>query len=265
MDATERFLNECAHHVDVGFTQQLVLPGDYVDNKIILKDNRVRLGQGLEVSEETAVYATTAGILSHSAPSLYWVENNSKWYSPVTGDQVVGAIEDKTGDFYRVNIGSGMPCILSRVCFEGATKRNKPELKIGDSVYCRVSLAHKDLETELTCVSSGTGSKKEWSTGETVYGPLQTGGVVVKCSIGFAKKLLQAESPLLLAVAKCFPYEIAIGVNGFVWYRTGSTKDSIVLWTTLTEADRRNLDDYHTEALVDVLVKRIKSEAVSAR
>ena len=40
-------------------------------------------------------------------------------YSPVTGDQVVGAIEDKTGDFYRVNIGSGMPCILSRVGFEG--------------------------------------------------------------------------------------------------------------------------------------------------
>jgi hypothetical protein len=62
MDATEQFFDEyasemrsrvrankfnrCAEHVDVAFTQQLVLPGDYVDNKIALKNSRVRIGEG---------------------------------------------------------------------------------------------------------------------------------------------------------------------------------------------------------------------------
>ena len=85
----------------------------------------------------------------------------------MTGDQVVGIIEEKLSEYYRVNIFSGSAALLGRLAFEGATKRNKPELKRGDLVYARVSLAHKDLETELTCISS-SGSKKEWSSGESV-------------------------------------------------------------------------------------------------
>lgn len=80
---------------------------------------------------------------------------------------MVGIIEERTADFYRVNIFSDSTALLNRLAFEGATKRNKPELKIGDTVYCRVALAHKDLETELTCISA-TGSKKGWSTAEAV-------------------------------------------------------------------------------------------------
>ena len=103
--------------------------------------------------------------------------------------------------------------------FEGATKRNKPELKIGDVVYCRVSLAHKDLETELTCISA-SGSKKGWSSGEAVcltmfvlfllskneyifiylarqiYGQLSE-GLLVHVSTGFAKHMLRPDSVLL--------------------------------------------------------------------
>jgi exosome complex component RRP40 len=70
-------------------------------------------------------------------------------------------------DYYRVNIFSGSIAILNRLAFEGATKRNKPELKVGDVIYCRVSLAHRDLDTELTCISS-TSNKKSWSSGESV-------------------------------------------------------------------------------------------------
>ena len=77
---------------------------------------------------------------------------------------MVGIIEEKLSEYYRVNIFSGTTAMLGRLSFEGATKRNKPELKRGDLIYARVALAHKDLETELTCVSS-SGSKKEWSSG----------------------------------------------------------------------------------------------------
>ncbi len=119
----------------------------------------------------------------------------------MTGDQVVGVIEDKTGDFYKVSILSGATCLLSRLAFEGATKRNKPELKIGDVIYCRVQLAHKDLDTELTCTANASVSKKEWSTGESVYGPLH-GGVLTKCSIASCRQLLQPDNFLLSTIAR---------------------------------------------------------------
>jgi len=83
----------------------------------------------------------------------------------------VGIIEDRGSEFYKVNIFSGSVALLSRLGFEGASKRNKPELKVGDVVYCRIALAHKDLDTEVTCVM-GSGSKKEWSSGETVLLPI---------------------------------------------------------------------------------------------
>ena len=80
---------------------------------------------------------------------------------------MVGIIEDKGGDSYRVNIFSGASAILNKLSFEGATKRNRPDLHIGDVVYCMVSLAHRHLETELTCCTS-SGIKKGWSSGEAV-------------------------------------------------------------------------------------------------
>jgi exosome complex component RRP40 len=79
----------------------------------------------------------------------------------------VGIIEERTSDYYKVNIFSGAPAVLNRLSFEGASKRNKPELKVGDVVYCRVSMAHKDIDTELSCTST-SGVKKDWSSGEAV-------------------------------------------------------------------------------------------------
>ena len=88
-------------------------------------------------------------------------------YSPRNGDQVVGIIEDRGGDFYRVNIFSGITTLLNRLSFDGATKRNKPELKPGDIVYCRILVSQKDMDTEVTCTSASS-LKKDWSSGETV-------------------------------------------------------------------------------------------------
>ncbi len=110
---------------------------------------------------------TTPGMLRYRAPTSYWVETNRKRYFPKADDQIVGLIEQVAGDFYTVNIFSGTNCILNRQSFEGATKRNKPELKRGDILYARVIKAHKDCDVELSCIST-SGSKKEWSTGETV-------------------------------------------------------------------------------------------------
>jgi len=111
--------------------------------------------------------AVLGGIFRYRPPNSYWIEPQCKRYIPKLNDQIVGIIEDRGGDFYKINIFSGSIALLNRLAFEGATKRNKPEMKKGDVVYCRVSLAHKDIDTELTCLSA-SGIKKDWSSGETV-------------------------------------------------------------------------------------------------
>jgi exosome complex component RRP40 len=167
----------------------------------------------------------------------------------------VGVIEDKSGDFYRVNIRSGSLGSLSRLAFEGATKRNKPELKVGEPVYCRVLQAHSDLDTELTCVSASASTKKEWSSGEAVFGPLPQ-GLLLQVSLSFAKYLLQQENALLSALAKHFPFEVAVGVNGLVWLRASCAAEAVVLRSALVEADVRGFDDVQVQALAEVLARK---------
>lgn len=81
----------------------------------------------------------------------------------------IGIVEDKTADYYRININSTNTVYCSRLGFEGATKRNKPELKRGSVLYGRICSVdnERQMDTEMTCISNN-GVKKEWSSGETV-------------------------------------------------------------------------------------------------
>lgn len=148
----------------------VVAPGDVLSTgKINLQGgDRVKIGNGLQVVNDTAI-VTMPGVLQFRKPANFWVETSRKKYYPKVGDQVVGIVEDRGGDFYTVNIFSGTPCILNRLAFDGATKRNKPELKRGDAIYARViSAGGLEGDVELSCASATTTTKKDWSSGETV-------------------------------------------------------------------------------------------------
>jgi exosome complex component RRP40 len=160
------FLVQTAKKVNLGFKPVPVMPGEDVTSSVTSGSKSIKIGPGL-VQVGSRVQTVAPGVLKYRAPSNYWVETNRKRYYPKVDDQIVGLIEQVAGDFYTVNIFSGSNCILNRQAFEGATKRNKPELKRGDILYARVIKANKDCDIELSCIST-TGSKKEWSTGETV-------------------------------------------------------------------------------------------------
>jgi exosome complex RNA-binding protein Rrp4 len=57
--------------------------------------------------------------------------------------QVVGIVEDRMGEYYRVNIFGSSTALLPILAFDGATKRNKPNLKPGALVYSRMAVADK--------------------------------------------------------------------------------------------------------------------------
>jgi exosome complex component RRP40 len=165
-DHATTFMKKANANVDLLFQSVAVLPGDDMTALVTGLRRNIKLGAGLHQVGET-VFSSIAGSLRYKAPITYWIESDKRIYVPQVGDQVVGVVEEKLGEFYKVNIFSSSTALLNKLAFEGATKRNKPELKKGDIIYLRVSVAHKDLQTEVTCISS-SGSKKEWSTGETV-------------------------------------------------------------------------------------------------
>lgn len=166
VDHAANFMQKASQNIDISFKSVAVLPGDNVVDLVTGLRRNIKLGVGLHQVGD-AVISTIAGSLRYKAPITYWVESDKRIYIPKVGDQVIGIIEEKMGEFYKVNIFSNSSALLNKLAFEGATKRNKPELKKGDALYLRVSIAHKDLDVEVTCISS-SGSKKEWSTGETV-------------------------------------------------------------------------------------------------
>ena len=231
-----------------------VFPGDNVTEMVT--KNPV-LGQGLRVDASGCVFVTLAGVLKvrPSTRSSY-VEPCSRLptYSPRQGDQVIGIIDNRGGDWYTVNVFSGSNVLLSRLGFEGASKRNKPELDRGDVVYARVAQAAKDLDVELTCISS-SGIRKDWSSGAAIYGPLAE-GVLVRISVQLARAMLLPDCVLLNALGKHLAFEVTIGFNGLVWIKAGNPLDTIIVRNAITNAEL--IDDSHTEAMVEQLVRKSK-------
>lgn len=60
-------------------------------------------------------------------------------YMPEKNHFVIGVIKNKIGDNFLVDINAPLDAILPGLDFDGATKRNKPNLNAGDLIYTRVS------------------------------------------------------------------------------------------------------------------------------
>jgi exosome complex component RRP40 len=117
---------------------------------------------------------------------------------PATQEPVVGIVAARQGEGWRVDIGSAHQASLDGLAFEGASRRNRPNLKVSRAsslsrpfanvnphqvnslVYARVSLAHKDMEPELECFDAQT--RKAEGFGEL------KGGFLVRCSLKMCRK-----------------------------------------------------------------------------
>lgn len=92
---------------------------------------------------------------------------------------MVGIVTARLADAYKVDLGSNCTATLNFSGFEGTTKKNRPNLIVGDVMYARVSIANKDLEPELVCLDAdnkpeGFGEVKE--------------GMLFKCSCDVAQR-----------------------------------------------------------------------------
>ncbi|KAJ3508910.1 hypothetical protein NLJ89_g5502 [Agrocybe chaxingu] len=211
----------------------IVLPGKHVPAQHV----NLKLGPGLQQLStagpsriDSTVIATRAGELHHSVNrSKWWIEGNSRRYIPAPQEAVIGVVTQRIGEGYRIDIGSAHPASLDGLAFEGATKRNKPNLKVGSVVYARVSLAHKDMEPELECFDAQT--RKAEGFGEL------KGGFVVRCSLKMCRDLLDPNYYLLPLLGGRFPHESAVGLNGRIWVSAKEIKQTIAMVRCIEAAD----------------------------
>lgn len=90
--------------MDAGFKATVVLPGDDVTEATTRTTRSLRLGPGLVQHAQERVLATRAGVLRYRPPCSYWVESNGRRYGARVEDQVLGVVEDRMGESYKVNI-----------------------------------------------------------------------------------------------------------------------------------------------------------------
>lgn len=198
---------------------RLVMPGDVITeaHELAKKNSKVILGPGVQRNGDQ-VFACKPGILRHKEPHTFWVDSFQKRYTASRGETVIGTVIGKGMDGFRVDIGTSEPAALSFLAFEGATKKNKPDVNLGDIVFARLILANPDLEPELTCVDS-SGKKEK-------FGVLSE-GFVFKCSLNLVRRILARNCPLLKRLKKEFNFELAAGINGRMWVKGKSTKETL--------------------------------------
>lgn len=208
------------------------LPGEIVKS-INSKERQTIIGPGLRRNEEDAstLIVTQAGRLCFRTPNTYWIEGRRNRYIPKKGDLVVGVVTKKAGDTLRVDIGSAELACLPMLAFEGATKKMKPEVNVGDAIYARMLNAHKEMEPELVCVD------QYYKAGR--LGVLPNEGFLINLNLNLVQMLLNVENPLLRTLAKKFPYEIVIGVNGKVWMNANQARDVLTLCKAFEAAENQ--------------------------
>ncbi|KAL5021639.1 hypothetical protein ScPMuIL_000794 [Solemya velum] len=201
---------------------KVVLPGDILTDLSESEiSSKIIIGPGLR-QEADEIIVSKPGLLRLKKPNVYWVDCQQKRYVPERGDTVIGVVTAKAGDAFRVDVGGSELATLSYLGFEGATKRNRPDVKVGDIINTKFLVANKDMEPELVCIDS-----QGRSSGMGVIG--RDGGYMFQCSLNLVRKLLSPECVLMKLLGRTMPFELAAGMNGRLWIKARSPKQTIFI------------------------------------
>ncbi|KAK6625392.1 hypothetical protein RUM43_005689 [Polyplax serrata] len=214
----------------------VVVPGDVILSLNSEIKNKIIVGPGLRVSSDKII-ATKCGVLHKKGPNVYWVDSRQKRYVPARGETVVGVVTSKAGDIYKVDIGSSEQAQLPYLAFEGATKKIRPLVNVGDVVYAKLLIANRDLEPELVCVDSH-GKKGK-------LGILSSEGFMFNCNLNLVRKILNPKCPLIDTFQRVMdmPFEIAAGMNGNIWVRAKSVQETIAIANAILAVEYKTDDE----------------------
>uniref|UniRef100_F6Q542 Exosome complex component RRP40 n=1 Tax=Monodelphis domestica TaxID=13616 RepID=F6Q542_MONDO len=199
---------------------------------VVRPRTRVVCGPGLRRCGDRLL-VTKCGRLRHKEPSgggsggggVYWVDSQQKRYVPVKGDHVIGIVTAKSGDLFKVDVGGSEPASLSYLAFEGATKRNRPNVQVGDLIYGQFVVANKDMEPEMVCIDSNGRANG--------MGVIGQDGLLFKVTLGLIRKLLAPDCEIIQEIGKLYPLEIVFGMNGRIWVKARTIQQTLILANVL--------------------------------
>ena len=169
-------------------------------------------------------------------PSIYY----GNYYNPKVGDVVIGIITQKTYEVFRVNISTNKEATLNSIDFEGATRKVRPNLSIGDAVFAQVEKENKYSNVTLTCKSAT--NKKGWMTGESKFGELKE-GKVFELGRYLCLKLLD-DKELRNRLKECVKnLNLKIGLNGRIWIKTDDISKIQTVFEALKEGMKLEGDE----------------------
>ncbi|KAL5107282.1 Exosome complex component RRP40 [Taenia crassiceps] len=159
------------------------------------------------------------------------------------GDRVLGVVKKKAGEIFYLDIGCPALASLNVLAFEGASKKNRPDIRLRDVIYAAISQADPDLEIELTCMdeagkAAGMGILGRHEPGSVGNAGGMNGGVMISCSLELARRLTDTTNfPLIEKLGGRLPFEICVGCNGRIWLTARSPKETMLLANAIALAD----------------------------
>jgi exosome complex RNA-binding protein Rrp4 len=208
----------------------LLFPGESFEfNEKLIHYDAFGYSNGNLISKRSAVLLCDKGgkPLDDNNEEIY--RSVGKYYSPKVDDFVIGTIVQKSSEFYKVEINTYTPAILNTKDFEGATKKSKPNLNLGDTIFARVLKVNKFDAPILSCISQH--STKTWATGESYFGGLKNGNIFNFPKINtwdFYK-----DNYALKRLEDYVKFDISIGCNGKLWINSDSVENIFSIYEIL--------------------------------
>ena len=219
---------------------QVVLPGEVLvdsDNMEYPQTAFVKLPQGGGEGEtaQELIVSKISGVLQQRTvgqrAKVSFIPITDKYF-PSIDNLVIGRVVRRQAENYEVDIRADRKAVLGALSFQGASKKSKPNLFESDLVFARVQAVPKYLLHKLTCVS--TSNTKTWNSGEALFGQL-VGGAELIIPLFFAHFLLKNEE-FFEVIRRSVALEVVVGVNGVLWIRTPSARNTLVLLGFFKEA-----------------------------
>jgi exosome complex component RRP40 len=183
------------------------------------------------------------------------VRSIGKYYTPKVDDFVIGTITLKNPEFYKVDIGTYTNAILNTKDFEGASKKTKPNLNLGDLVFARILKVNKFDAPVLSCVSQF--DVKNWASGESFFGQLK-GGNVFNFPMQHAWSFINTDNYLLNRLNDMLSFEIVVGHNGRLWISSDSNANTLDIYRLLVKSaslDKSEIEKMVHETFIDKIKK----------
>lgn len=175
-------------------------------------------------------------------------------YIPQPNDLILATVHHSSNEVFQCSITPHTAFAqLPQLAFEGATRKNRPQLSYGSLIYARIASASKFTDLEIVCYNPSTG--KSEGLGEL------KGGMVFEISLGMARRLLMAKSKeegglvVLEEVAEQLAFEVAVGRNGKVWVKSGGVRETLVVGRALQETDTKSLGEEGQRKLAKKLLR----------